>query len=77
MSVLVAVVLVVVVTIPLMVKTLVAAEEVPVVMSPHLDKQLALLLSQLQSVLVEVEQVVLNCLINQEVTQYLHSLVEV
>ena len=48
-----------------------------VVMSPHLDKQLALLLSQLQSVLVEVEQVVLNCLINQEVSQYLHSLVEV
>ena len=77
MSVLVAVVLVVVVTIPLMVKTLVVAEEVPVVMSPHLDKQLALLLSQLQSVLVEVEQVVLKCLINQEVTQYLHSLVEV
>ena len=76
MSVLVEVVLAVAVQFLIMVKTLEAAVEVPVVMSPHLDKQLALLLSQLQSVLVDLEQVVLNLLTNQEVAQQLHCLEE-
>jgi hypothetical protein len=61
---------------PQMDKMLEVVAVVLVVMSQQLDKQLAPLLSQYQSVLVVVEAAVLNILHNQEAIQWLHSLVE-